>query len=117
MRRARQCVEQVKDLTATLVTCWPVLVEAAWLLGQAGPLMQMAVQGKLACLELDAQSFPWIDQYASKYSNLRPQLADMALAYLAERENIRYIFTLDRRDILVYKRSNGRPFELLPSAL
>jgi hypothetical protein len=58
-----------------------------------------------------------MDQYAGKYSSLRPQLADVALAYLAERESIQYIFTLDRRDFRVYKRSNGAPFELLPSAL
>jgi hypothetical protein len=34
----------------------------------------------------------------AKYESLRPQLADAALAYLAEREGIDTIFTLDRRD-------------------
>jgi predicted nucleic acid-binding protein len=36
------------------------------------------------------------------------------LVYLAHRENIDMIFTLDRRDFSVYRSARKRPFHLLP---
>jgi uncharacterized protein len=111
------CAEQAKNLTHTMVTCWPVLVEAAWLLGQARVLMRMIASGKLICLDLDQSSFAWIDSYSERYADLKPQLADMALVYLAEREGISRIFTLDRRDFAVYRTSAGKALELLPALL
>lgn len=111
------CAEQAKDLVRTMLTCWPVLTEAAWLLGSTRPLLQMVAQGKLICLELDQQAPAWMDHYAERYTDLRPQLADVALVYLADRERIRHIFTLDRRDFLVYRSAAGSPFDLLPVSL
>ena len=45
---------------------------------------------------------------------LHPQLADAALIYLAGREGIDTIFTLDRRDLAVYRSARNRPFRILP---
>ena len=39
------------------------------------------------------------------------------MVYLAERENIETIFTLDRRDFSVYRRSRGRVFPPSTAAL
>jgi predicted nucleic acid-binding protein len=49
-----------------------------------------------------------------KYEDLRPQFADAALVYLAHREKIDAIFTLDRRDFSIYRNGRGRPFHLVP---
>jgi predicted nucleic acid-binding protein len=49
-----------------------------------------------------------------KYADLNPQLADASLLYLADREQINSIFTLDRRDFSVYRNRHDRPFILLP---
>ena len=49
-----------------------------------------------------------------QYASLRPQFADAMLVYLARRENIDTIFTLDRRDFLVYRTARKKPFRLLP---
>jgi predicted nucleic acid-binding protein len=111
------CVEQSKDLLRTMITCWPVLTEAAWLLGDSRTLMQMLARGKLICLDLDERAPEWMDRYASQYATLRPQLADIALMYLAERERISHVFTLDRRDFNVYRTSAGAPLQLLPESL
>jgi predicted nucleic acid-binding protein len=52
--------------------------------------------------------------FRGRYQNLKPDLADAALAYLAEREDITTVFTLDRRDFATYRRQDGRAFDLLP---
>ena len=49
-----------------------------------------------------------------QYGSLRPQFADAMLVYLAHRENIDTIFTLDRRDFLVYRTARNKPFQLIP---
>jgi predicted nucleic acid-binding protein len=49
-----------------------------------------------------------------EYEDIRPQLADAALVYLAEREGIDTIFTLDRRDFGVYRSARKRPFRIVP---
>ena len=45
-----------------------------------------------------------------KYDDLRPQLADACLVYLANRDGIDTIFTLDRRDFLVYRSGASEGF-------
>jgi hypothetical protein len=49
-----------------------------------------------------------------KYASLRPQFADATLVYLAHRENIDTIFTLDRRDFSVYRTALKKQFHLIP---
>jgi len=48
------------------------------------------------------------------YQDIQPQLADAALVYLADREGIDTIFTLDRRDFSVYRSTRKRPFRIVP---
>jgi predicted nucleic acid-binding protein len=55
-----------------------------------------------------------IAELLQKYESIRPQLADAALVYLAGRERIDAIFTLDRRDFSIYRTSRGRSFRILP---
>ena len=74
----------------------------------------MLTTGYLHALRIeDAEAEPML-RILDRYSNLRPQLADAALVYLAEREGIDTIFTLDRRDFSVYRTARNRPFRLLP---
>ena len=48
------------------------------------------------------------------YESIRPQLADASLVYLAGREQIETIFTLDRRDFSLYRTGGKRSFPILP---
>jgi hypothetical protein len=43
-------------------------------------------------------------------------LADAALVRVAERDGVRTVFTLDRRDFGVYRLQGGRRLNLLPKA-
>ena len=79
--------------------------------------MQLVANGIVRCPELDAAAAMWIANCEQRYADLRPQLADLTLVYLAHREQINCIFTLDRRDFVVFKNTENKPFELVPDEL
>jgi predicted nucleic acid-binding protein len=103
----QQCVEALPELAAPLLSCWPVITEAAWLLSS------MHV-GFLDLLPLASAEAKAIAAIMKKYESIRPQLADAALVYLAGRERIDTIFTLDRRDFSIYRPSHKRSFRIIP---
>ncbi|MDZ7621767.1 MAG: twitching motility protein PilT [Candidatus Competibacteraceae bacterium] len=103
-----------------LLTCWPVLTEAAWLLRKEPLAIQRLFQGLetglLKLMALDETAAPWIATFLHRYRDLGAQLADACLMYLAEHEKIETVFTLDRRDFSVYRLSDKRPLNILPEA-
>jgi len=112
------CVAQLSELVRPLYTCWPVITEAAWLL-RTHPLAVERLldgfrEGLLRLLPLDEAAMPWIAAFMKRYRNIGAQLADASLVYLAEREGIDSIFTLDRRDFTVYRMKGNRSLRLLP---
>lgn len=68
----------------------------------------------LDLLPLGADEAESVGALMARYENLEPQLADACLVYLAHRENIDTVFTLDRRDFSVYRTSVRKPFHLVP---
>lgn len=112
------CTEALASLSPPLLTCWPVLTEAAWLLRKRPLALEKLLQsfdtGLLALLPLDADVLPWIAAFLRRYASIEAQLADASLVYLAERENIRTVFTLDRRDFSVYRIKRNRALKILP---
>ena len=54
-----------------------------------------------------------VAEVMKQYRSLRPQFADAMLVYLANRESIRTIFTLDQRDFSVYRTRAGKPLQLI----
>jgi predicted nucleic acid-binding protein len=114
------CVEQLHKLRSPLLTCWPVLVEASYLLRHeehsTERLFNLFKTGGLELLTIDVAELPQIAAVMKKYRNLEAQLADAALVHLACREKIDTIFTLDRRDFSVYRAAGNRPFKILPRA-
>ena len=49
-----------------------------------------------------------------KYLDLPMDVADAALVRIAEREDIRRIFTIDRRDFAVYRPARIGRFSVIP---
>lgn len=113
------CVEQLKALQPPLLTCWPVLTEAAWLLRRQPEAVQRLLRsvdgGLLRILELEEHAVDWIAGFMQRYQDAGAQLADASLVYLAQREGIATVFTLDRRDFSIYRLTGGRRFILLPA--
>lgn len=112
------CVVAARNLRAPLLSCWPVLTEAAWLLrrepGGVRALGRLVQSGAVELAPLDDVALAWIVDYVDRYASAGAQLADAALVYLAEREGIDCVFTLDRRDFAIYRTTNGRALRVVP---
>lgn len=107
----KKCVATLKVLREPLVTVWPPVTEAMYLLGDLPKaqeaLWEMLARGVLQFLPLDLTDVPRMRELMSKYSDRPMDLADAAIVRVAEREGIRKIFTVDRKDFSVY-RLHGR---------
>jgi uncharacterized protein len=112
------CVETLRGMNAPLYSCWPVITEAAWLLRSSARAVQRLLaimnSGLLELLPLAGTEATAIAALMKRYEGIRPQLADAALVYLAEREGIETIFTLDRRDFSIYRTARRRSLRILP---
>jgi uncharacterized protein len=106
-----QCAAALETFREPMATVWPPLTEAMYLLTDLPRaqevLWEMVERGALQLLPLDAGDAPRIRELMRKYANRPMDLADAALLRVAEREGIRRIFTVDRRDFSVY-RLHGR---------
>jgi uncharacterized protein len=111
------CLAVLRELSLPLYTCWPVITEAAWLFRQPTSSLRLLASINADFLEIlplagdEAESIAAIMR---RYANIHAQLADAALVYLAEREKIDTIFTLDRRDFSIYRTSRKRAFHIVP---
>jgi uncharacterized protein len=114
----QRCVETFDVLSPPLLTCWPVLTEAAWLLRkQARPMDRIAeahAAGMFELSPLEADSITEIAAIMARYESASLQLADAALIYLADRESIRTVFTLDRRDFSIVRLKRNRALRIIP---
>ncbi|MGC2818349.1 MAG: PIN domain-containing protein [Candidatus Sulfotelmatobacter sp.] len=112
------CVDVLHGIAGPLLSCWPVMTEAAWLLRQSPRAVQQLLgsteTGFLELLPLTGAETKNIAALMKRYESIRPQLADAALVHLAGREGIDTIFTLDRRDFSIYRTSRRRSFRILP---
>lgn len=113
------CLEQFKKLHCPLYTCWPAITEAAWLLrafpNQVRALLASCQGNPYQILTLTSGDLPSINRILKKYQDQHYQLADAALMYLAGREKITRVFTIDQTDFSVYRNEAGQPLSLLPS--
>jgi uncharacterized protein len=114
----KTCLEALHELPGPLFSCWPVITEAAWLLrrhpGVVRQLLDSISAGFLELVPVQSAEAAEIGKVIEKYRNIRPQLADAALVYLAERDGFDVIFTLDRRDFSVYQAGRKRAFRIIP---
>jgi uncharacterized protein len=114
-----RCVEVMKSITEPLGTVWPAFTEAMYLLSFSWKaqeaLWEMVEREVVQLLPLEERDVSRMRDLMKKYSDLPMDLADAALVAVAEREKIRLIFTLDRRDFEVYRPAKLNRFILLPA--
>jgi len=112
-----RCVAALRGARTALVTTWPPLTEAMYLLnfsaGAQDALLEMVERGALRVLPIEESDISRIRALIRKYRDLPMDLADATLVRVAEREGIQQVFTLDRRDFTTY-RVGRRAFAIIP---
>ena len=115
----RRCREAFEAMNESLGTVWPAIAEAMHLLSfswQAQEaLWEMIEAGAVEMLPLTVDDLPRMKELMRKYRDLPMDLADAALVRVAEREKVRRIFTLDRRDFQIYRPARIGRFAIVPS--
>jgi predicted nucleic acid-binding protein len=113
-----RCVAELAHLPTPLLTSWPVVTEALWLLRRdataVAGLFRGFADGLWALAPIGADALPWLETFLNRYRKLGAQLADASLVYLAERKGIDRVFTLDRRDFAVYRYGRNKSLKLIP---
>ena len=113
------CQETLSSLEDSLVTVWPVVIEAMYMLRSywqaQDALWEMIDTAAVEILVLGKNDVARMRELMRKYRDLPMDLADAALVRVAERERLRRIFTLDRRDFQIYRPSRIGRFAVLPS--
>ena len=115
----QRCRETFAAMNESLGTVWPAVAEAMHLLSfspQAqDALWEMIKTGAVEIIPLVTEDVPRMRELMRKYRDLPMDLADAALVRVAERERLRRIFTLDRRDFQIYRPSRIGRFAILPA--
>lgn len=112
-----RCVSALRSIRTVLVTTWPPLTEAMYLLSFSSKaqdaLLEMVERGAVRVLPIEETDIPRVRALIRKYRDLPMDLADATLVRVAEREGIQQVFTLDRRDFTTY-RVGRRAFAVFP---
>jgi len=114
----RACVEASRKLHGPLVSVWPAITEAMYLLAMSveaqDALWEMLQTRAVVLASLDLADVPRMRELMRKYRDRPMDLADAALVRVAEREKIRTVFTVDRRDFEAYRPSRAWRFAIVP---
>lgn len=112
------CRSAFAQLSPFAYTCWPVITEAVYLLGDyslaTAKLFELLRQETFRLLPISPAELEAIERILAKYRDQHFQLADACLMYLAEREGIAEVLTLDKRDFSAFRTSSGKSLTLLP---
>jgi predicted nucleic acid-binding protein len=117
-RHHERCVTTLRQILPPLLTCMPVITEAAWLLREDPRAIQRLLSGPesglFSVLPLSDEDLPPVAAILTRYKSLKPQLADATLLHLANREQLETIFTLDQRDFSVLRLADKRRLRIVP---
>ena len=113
------CVRTLAQVSMPLVTTWPCVTEAMYLLGrEAGRsgqalLWSIIEHGQLEVHPSTAAEARRMRVLMEKYQDAPMDLADASLVAAAETRELRRVFTFDNH-FRVYRAHNREPFEVVP---
>ena len=101
-----------------LLTSLAVLTELFHLVGQSErettSAWRFVRSGAIALRTISDAELPEIEALMRKYSDRPMDLADATLVYLAQRESIGTVFTIDHDDFETYRIGSRKRFRLVP---
>ena len=115
-----RCRAALGEVTLPMLTTWPAFTEAMYLLGRGGGwLAQQALwrlwqRGDLELAELTEADLRRAATLMAAYADRPMDLADATLVVVAERRDLRRIFSLDS-DFHVYRLNTRRHLSVFPT--
>ncbi len=114
----KTCIETFQQLRLPLATSEAVLTELFHLVGDGRHEMESAWRlvrsGALLLLQIENSELHQIHTLMSRYVNCPMDFADATLVYLANREGLSTIFTVNHADFNTYRLDRNRKFRVLP---
>lgn len=113
------CVSAFAQLRLPLLTSDAVLTELFHLVGDARVEMEAAWKfvrsGALLLGSIEHAELPFIHALMSRYWDRPMDFADATLVYLAKRQSLSAILTVDHADFVTYRIEGKRQFRVLPT--
>jgi len=114
----RTCLATFRQLHFPLLTSEATLTELLHLVGPSRLQMNAAWQfirsGAIVMANIEHHELPQIQALMVRYSDCPMDFADATLVYLAKRESISTIFTVDQDHFAAYRIDTKRQFKILP---
>lgn len=112
------CVDAFRQLDVPLVTSQAILTEVFHLIGETRGEMEAAWKfirsGALAVATIEHTELPYLHELMSRYWDRPMDYADATLVYLAKRESISTVLTIDHADFATYRIDGRRAFRIFP---
>jgi len=113
------CVETFSQLLLPLVTSEAVLTELFHLVGDSRHEMEAAWKfirsGAIVMATIEDSELPHLHALMVRYADRPMDFADASLVYLAKREGLSTVFTVDHADFNTYRIDGRRRFRVLPA--
>jgi uncharacterized protein len=115
----RLCVDTVRQLRLPLATSEAVLTELFHLVGDSRHEIEAAWRlvrsGAIVLAPIENSELQPIEALMSRYADRPMDFADATLVYLAKREGLSTIFTVDHADFETYRIDGRRRFRVVPA--
>lgn len=112
------CVDAFRQLRLPLLTSEAVLNELFHLVGDSRTEMEAAWKfvrsGAVVIATIDHAELSQLHGLMSRYWDCPMDFADATLVYLAKRESLSVILTVDQADFATYRIEGKRQFRVLP---
>jgi uncharacterized protein len=113
------CVAAFQELKLPLLTSEAVLTELFHLVGDSRHETETAwkfiCSGALRLAMIEDSELPEIQTIMSRYWDRPMDFADATLVYLAKRQGMNTVFTVDHADFNTYRIEGRKRFRILPS--
>lgn len=101
------------ELTLPLLTCEPVLAETAFHLKSSAYVLALLRRGGIRVAFDCAGHVEHLQDLAARYSDRKPDLADLCLIRMSELYPKHTVITVDEEDFRVYRRNKREAIPLL----
>ena len=113
------CVDAFQQLRLPLVTSEAVLAELFHLVGDSRHEMETSWRfirsGAIRLAVIEDIELPEIETLMSRYWDRPMDFADATLVYLARREGLSTVFTVDHADFKTYRIEGSKRFRIFPA--